>query len=99
VGMFVEGGGWGVGVLPVHTLGLTIGGIAGKPALINGELVLRDCLCVTLSLDHDIVDGAPAARFAQTFKALVESGYGLYSEQTPLQPPVQVSQLLEVKQN
>jgi pyruvate/2-oxoglutarate dehydrogenase complex dihydrolipoamide acyltransferase (E2) component len=28
---------------------------------------------VTISVNHDIVDGAPAARFAQTLKELVES--------------------------
>jgi pyruvate/2-oxoglutarate dehydrogenase complex dihydrolipoamide acyltransferase (E2) component len=32
---------------------------------------------VTISLDHDVVDGAPAARFTQCFKELVESGAGL----------------------
>ncbi len=29
-------------------------------------------------IDHDIVDGAPAARFAQRLKELIESGYGLH---------------------
>jgi pyruvate/2-oxoglutarate dehydrogenase complex dihydrolipoamide acyltransferase (E2) component len=29
---------------------------------------------VTLDFDHDIVDGAPAARFAQRFQELVENG-------------------------
>jgi pyruvate/2-oxoglutarate dehydrogenase complex dihydrolipoamide acyltransferase (E2) component len=29
-------------------------------------------LCATISFDHDIVDGAPAARFAQTLKELIE---------------------------
>ncbi len=32
---------------------------------------------MTLSFDHDIVDGAPAARFARRLKELIESGYGL----------------------
>lgn len=80
VGMFGHGGGWGFGFLPMHTLGLTIGGIADKPTLINGQLVLHEYLCITISIDHDIVDGAPAARFAQCLKELVESGYGLCSE-------------------
>lgn len=73
VGMFGQGGGWGIGFLPMHTLGLTVGGIAAKPALMNGQLVLREYLNVTFSFDHDIVDGAPAARFVQHFKQLVES--------------------------
>jgi hypothetical protein len=28
-------------------------------------------------VDHDIVDGAPAARFTERLKELIESGYGL----------------------
>jgi pyruvate/2-oxoglutarate dehydrogenase complex dihydrolipoamide acyltransferase (E2) component len=71
VGMFGAGGGWG---LPVsnHTLQITLGGIATRPALVNGALENRQVLCVTVSFDHDIVDGAPAARFAHTLKELIE---------------------------
>jgi hypothetical protein len=32
---------------------------------------------MTLMFDHDIIDGAPAARFTQRLKELIESGYGL----------------------
>jgi hypothetical protein len=32
---------------------------------------------MTISFDHSIVDGAPAARFTQRLKDLIESGYGL----------------------
>jgi len=34
-------------------------------------------LSLTISFNHDIIDGAPAARFAQRLKDLIESGYGL----------------------
>jgi len=77
VGMFGKGGGWGFGFLPMHTLGITLGGIAEKPAVVDRQVVPRELLSVTISVDHDIVDGAPAARFAQRFKELVESGHGL----------------------
>lgn len=77
VGMFGRGAGWGVGFLPMHTLGITLGGIAEKPAVIDGRIVPREYLSVTISVDHDIVDGAPAARFADRLRELVESGYGL----------------------
>lgn len=80
VGMFGHGGGWGFGFLPMHTLGLTVGGIAEKPALTDGQIALREYLCVTISIDHDIVDGAQAARFAERFRELVESGYGLWGK-------------------
>ena len=80
VGMFGSGGGWG---LPVsnHTLQITLGGIAKRPALVNGQLENRQMMCVTISFDHDIVDGAPAARFAQTLKELIE-GRALLDELT-----------------
>lgn len=77
VGMFGQGAGWGLGFLPMHTLGVTIGGIAERPALADGQLVARDYLSITITTDHDIVDGAPAARFSQRFKELVERGEGL----------------------
>jgi hypothetical protein len=76
VGMFGNGGGWGIPVSN-HTLQITLGGIAQRPALINGQLENREYLCVTISIDHDIVDGAPAARFIQRMKELVESGHGI----------------------
>ncbi len=71
VGMFGTGGGWG---LPVsnHTLQITLGGIAKRPALVGGQLENRQMLCITISFDHDLVDGAPAARFAHTLKELIE---------------------------
>ena len=76
VGMFGNGAGWGIPVTN-HTLQVTLGGIMEKPCLRNGQLENREYLCVTISLDHDIIDGAPAARFVQRLKELIESGYGL----------------------
>jgi pyruvate/2-oxoglutarate dehydrogenase complex dihydrolipoamide acyltransferase (E2) component len=77
VGMFGKGAGWGFGFLPMHTLGITVGGIAEKPGVVEGRVEIREYLCITVSMDHDIIDGAPAARFVQRLKELVESGYGL----------------------
>lgn len=76
VGMFGAGGGWGIPI-PLYTLNITLGGISEKPAVVDGRIVPREFLDVTLSFDHDIVDGAPAARFANRLKGLVESGDGL----------------------
>ena len=56
---------------------LSYGGIATRPALVDGQIAAREYLSVTLTVDHDIVDGAPAARFAQHWKELVERGDGL----------------------
>jgi pyruvate/2-oxoglutarate dehydrogenase complex dihydrolipoamide acyltransferase (E2) component len=72
VGMFGRGGGWGIGFLPTHTLGLTVGGIAQKPGVHEGQVAVREYLNLTISFDHDLVDGAPAARFVRTLVELIE---------------------------
>ena len=76
VGMFGKGGGWGIPT-PSFSLTVTLGGIVEKPGVIDGRIEIREYLCVTLSFDHNIIDGAPAARFTQRFRELVEMGYGL----------------------
>lgn len=79
VGMFGSRAGWGLGFLPMHTMGLTVGGIVEKPGIVDDRIEPREYLYLTISFDHDIVDGAPAARFAQKLSQLIESGYGLES--------------------
>jgi pyruvate/2-oxoglutarate dehydrogenase complex dihydrolipoamide acyltransferase (E2) component len=76
VGMFGSGAGWGVPMVS-HALTITVGGIVRRPALVDGQLQEREHLCITATFDHDVTDGAPAARFLQAFKELVESGSGL----------------------
>ncbi len=79
IGMFGTGSGWGIPV-PNHTLQLTLGGIAEKPGVVEHRIEVREFMSVTISFDHDIIDGAPAARFIQRLKDLIESADGL-SEQ------------------
>jgi pyruvate/2-oxoglutarate dehydrogenase complex dihydrolipoamide acyltransferase (E2) component len=79
VGMFGKGTGWGI-PMANFTLTVTLGGIAEKPGVVEGRIEIREYLCVTMSFDHDVVDGAPAARFAQRFRELVENGHGLDGE-------------------
>jgi pyruvate/2-oxoglutarate dehydrogenase complex dihydrolipoamide acyltransferase (E2) component len=79
VGMFGEGGGWGI-PLAIYTLNVTLGGIAEKPGVVDGRIEMREYLSLTVSFDHDIVDGAPAARFTERFKDLIEMGYGLIEQ-------------------
>lgn len=76
VGMFGTGSGWGIPV-PNHSLQLTLGGIGEKPGVVDGRVEVRKFLSVTVSFDHDLIDGAPAARFIQRLKELVECGDGL----------------------
>lgn len=76
VGMFGTGSGWGIPV-PNHTLQLTLGGIGEKPGVVDHRIEVRKYLSLTISFDHDIVDGAPVARFIQRLKKSIESGDGL----------------------
>jgi pyruvate/2-oxoglutarate dehydrogenase complex dihydrolipoamide acyltransferase (E2) component len=77
VGMFGNGTGWGIPPAPPTTLMVTVGSIGEKPVFVDGHAAVREYLSLTISVDHDIVDGAPAARFTQRLKELIESGYGL----------------------
>lgn len=76
LGMFGHGGGWAIG-RPNHTLGVVIGGLDKRPVYLDGQLEERELLCLTVQFDHDVIDGAPAARFTHRLKELLESGYGL----------------------
>lgn len=72
VGMFGMGAGWALGIVPLHTLCLTVGGISWRPGLVDGRVEPREVLALTASVDHDVVDGAPAARFASHLRQLIE---------------------------
>jgi pyruvate/2-oxoglutarate dehydrogenase complex dihydrolipoamide acyltransferase (E2) component len=78
VGMFGHDHGSGWGLTPaVHSLMLVVGGIARKPAVVDDRIEPREILNLTVVFDHDVVDGAPAARFVRRLVELIESGYGL----------------------
>jgi hypothetical protein len=83
IGMFGHSGGWGL-VPPMHSLMLVVGGIALKPAVVEGRIEPREILNLTVGFDHDVVDGAPAARFVRRLLELIESGYGLAEDQPEL---------------
>ncbi|WP_410767644.1 2-oxo acid dehydrogenase subunit E2 [Haloferax sp. DFSO60] len=78
VGMFGSGGGWAVSPTN-YTLQLTVGGIARKPGFVGDDIEPREYLSLTVTFDHDVVDGAPAARFVNRLKELVEGATGLES--------------------
>lgn len=51
---------------------LGVGRIIEKPVGINGQVVLRSMMALSLSFDHRLIDGAPAARFLQRIKQRIE---------------------------
>ncbi|MCG2768812.1 MAG: 2-oxo acid dehydrogenase subunit E2 [Anaerolineae bacterium] len=51
---------------------LGVGRISQRPAVVDGKIVARQRMWLSLSFDHRVVDGAPAARFLQRITQLVE---------------------------
>lgn len=84
VGMFGKHSGWGVVPFP-QSLGLVVGGIARKPGIVDDRVEPREMLSLTVVFDHDVVDGAPAARFVKRLIELIESGDGLIEIEQLLQ--------------
>ncbi len=62
---------------PPESAILAIGTITPTPVVVDGQVVVRNRVKVTLSSDHRAIDGALAARFLQEVKRLLEEPFGL----------------------
>ncbi|MER3473498.1 MAG: branched-chain alpha-keto acid dehydrogenase subunit E2 [Armatimonadota bacterium] len=60
-------------LVPGQTGILGVGRIAEKPVIRDGQIVARQMMNLCLTFDHRVLDGAPAARFLQRVKQLLES--------------------------
>lgn len=72
VGMFSESWGWAIPVAPL-TVTATVGGVTERPMVYDGQILPRTLMPMTLSFDHAVVDGAPAARFTETLRTVLET--------------------------
>jgi pyruvate/2-oxoglutarate dehydrogenase complex dihydrolipoamide acyltransferase (E2) component len=63
VGMFAGGGGFAIAPPTLASLSVVIGGISERPRAVDGRVLVRDVLDLTVTIDHNVVDGAPATRF------------------------------------
>ena len=54
---------------------LGVGRIQPKPVVYEGEVAVRQMVTLSLAFDHRLVDGAPAARFLQRIKRVMENPY------------------------
>src|SRR5437667_9508195 len=62
---------------PPESAILAVCSITPTPVVVDGQVVVRDRMKVTLSADHRAIDGAMAARFLQEVKRLLEEPFGL----------------------
>ena len=52
---------------------LGVGAIIDKPVVVNGQIVIRPMMNVTLTYDHRTIDGAKAGMFMTTLKSFIEN--------------------------
>ena len=76
VGMFGTSGGWAI-PLSIYPVTVAVGGISQRPGFVQEHVEKREFLSLTVTLDHDVVDGAPATRFVARLVELFETGFGL----------------------
>lgn len=62
---------------PGETAILGVGRIVEKPVITNKRIEVRPVTYMSLTFDHRVVDGAPAARFLQRLKHVLEHSYSL----------------------
>jgi pyruvate dehydrogenase E2 component (dihydrolipoamide acetyltransferase) len=58
---------------PPETAILGVGRIVEKPVVVDKKIVVKPVMQFSLSFDHRVVDGAPAAQFLQKVKEIIES--------------------------
>jgi pyruvate dehydrogenase E2 component (dihydrolipoamide acetyltransferase) len=59
---------------------LAVGRAALRPAAFEGQLCLRQTMHLTLSVDHRVMDGVPAAEFLDCLVELLEKPFLLFCE-------------------
>lgn len=76
IGMAGKINGWFV-YTSIHPLSFGVSSIIKKPVVIKDKIEIREILNMTVLLDHDVIDGAPMARFIKKLTENIESGFGL----------------------
>ena len=77
IGMKGRFPGWAIPLSSATSSLIVVGGISKKPGIIDNEIKIREYLNLTITVDHDIVDGGPLVRFVDRLIDLIEKSYGL----------------------
>ena len=75
-GMVGHTRGW---IMPfgMHPLCLAFGTLNEQAAVFRGEIQKREILHLTVLIDHDVIDGVPAAKFVDDLVKKLQAGFGL----------------------
>ncbi len=77
---------------PVINLGepilIFVGAVEDRPVAVDGQVIIRPMLTLSIAYDHRVADGVAAARFTQSVKQTLE-GLGTASKETNPQQPLE----------
>lgn len=73
VGMFGAGGGFGIAPPSLMPLQVVIGGATPRSRVVDERIEVRNVLDLTITFDHNVIDGAPAARFVAELRHIIEN--------------------------
>lgn len=70
-------GAWGIDeftaiINPPNAAILAVGAAGPQPVVVNGQVVVRERMKVTMSCDHRVVDGAAGAEYLKTLRQFIE---------------------------
>jgi hypothetical protein len=66
--------GWILPTRNMHSIAISFGSITKKPWVVDGEVKVREIMHLTVTFDHDVIDGVPARRFVQDLVNHIEKG-------------------------
>jgi pyruvate/2-oxoglutarate dehydrogenase complex dihydrolipoamide acyltransferase (E2) component len=73
VGMFAGGGGFALAPPTLASVLVVVGGLSRRPRVVGEQIAVRDVLDLTVTVDHNVVDGAPATRFGADLRHRMEN--------------------------
>lgn len=65
--------GWILPTRTMHNLAISLGSVTRKPWVVHGRVEIRDILNLTVTFNHDVIDGVPARRFVQDLVRSLEN--------------------------
>jgi len=77
IGMLGTYPGWAIPLGGTTNVVVAVGGITTRPSMVEKEIQMREFLHVTITFDHDLVDGGPLVRFTTQLSELLEGAYDL----------------------
>ena len=86
IGMFAGGGGFAIAPPTLASLTVVVGGLNRTPLAVGDEVAIRDVLDLTLTIDHNVVDGAPATRFGADLRRRMQDPASVAALLTPPTP-------------